>query len=90
MFLTKFLELAIRARMAEAGRNPLKSGQCFLHGPADEGYVSLAGSQSPQIGSMFLTIKGVYGAKVLNIKDCRNPLKSGQCFLPIALNVKLD
>ena len=40
-------------------------------------------SQSPQIGSMFLTDKL---GEDLKIKLCRNPLKSGQCFLQIYLS----
>ena len=41
-------------------RNPLKSGQCFLHnlcGTARKGILQGFKSQSPQIGSMFLTWK---------------------------------
>ena len=42
--------------------------------------LSSSWSQSPQIGSMFLTLKEMlnYGGR---ISVCRNPLKSGQCFL---------
>ena len=40
-------------------RNPLKSGQCFLlvNTAISHGYSFMALSQSPQIGSMFLTYK---------------------------------
>ena len=41
----------------DKGRNPLKSGQCFLHEHTDNVWDALVNdqSQSPQIGSMFLT-----------------------------------
>ena len=43
--------------MAKFRRNPLKSGQCFLlkHDKVNVEYLKKALSQSPQIGSMFLT-----------------------------------
>ena len=62
-------------------RNPLESGQCFLRmntkkgGEGDESLVS----QSPRIGSMFLTL--YLNSKILNTYSRRNPLESGQCFL---------
>ena len=119
----------------DKSRNPLKSGQCFLHkgGEVMQIVCAWCKSQSPQIGSMFLTwfkhekeekalkrmsqspqigsmflTKTYFILKVLKIKDylvaipsnrvnvsyflkgfrynqfynwCRNPLKSGQCFL---------
>ena len=44
----------------DLGRNPLKSGQCFLQifqcGIYKKGYKE---SQSPQIGSMFLTLQEI-------------------------------
>ena len=45
----------------------------------------MVSSQSPQIGSMFLTLKN--GACMLIFAQTlgRNPLKSGQCFLLIFL-----
>ena len=62
-------------------RNPLKSGQCFL--PCCfcryRGGVARK-SQSPQIGSMFLTLKVVLTSNLIFTRS-RNPLKSGQCFL---------
>ena len=64
-----------------SGRNPLKSGQCFL-----QTFTVLrikepeAKSQSPQIGSMFLT-RNKSRKTTENTEQCRNPLKSGQCFL---------
>ena len=42
--------------------------------------MAIEGSQSPQIGSMFLTKELRKRAKELAWS--RNPLKSGQCFLP--------
>ena len=64
------------------GRNPLKSGQCFLHGIEDFiGIMESGMSQSPQIGSMFLTHKAMITNNTSS-NPCRNPLKSGQCFLP--------
>ena len=92
----------------EFSRNPLKSGQCFLHLyeileedskrlglvaiPSNRVNVSysrgwkvwcggILASQSPQIGSMFLTQKHI-GVQTQMPKMSRNPLKSGQCFLP--------
>ena len=63
------------------GRNPLKSGQCFLLIFKKE--VKQNGknlSQSPQIGSMFLTSFPSQGYEGKG-REGRNPLKSGQCFL---------
>ena len=48
--------------MGKGGRNPLKSGQCFLQISMKSGLKTLKKSQSPQIGSMFLT-------RVINIKE---------------------
>ena len=39
-------------------------------------------SQSPQIGSMFLT-QELADAGAFSAKQSRNPLKSGQCFLQL-------
>ena len=45
-------------------------------------------SQSPQIGSMFLTME--YSQNSRPIWLCRNPLKSGQCFLQDFWRVDYD
>ena len=66
------------------GRNPLKSGQCFLHIQRKlmiHGLSQVLGSQSPQIGSMFPTKIRRRIEDVLRKSSRRNPLKSGQCFL---------
>ena len=80
-FLQKYIA-ALKALELSLSRNPLKSGQCFLLKWAlkiKNSYFRYL-SQSPQIGSMFLTWKGQGFIKV-NFPPCRNPLKSGQCFL---------
>ena len=38
-------------------------------------------SQSPQIGSMFLTLSQIEVISPFGLRESRNPLKSGQCFL---------
>ena len=60
-------------------RNPLKSGQCFLHKRiARELYPILPTSRNPlKSGQCFL--RGEKGGS--GNCPCRNPLKSGQCFL---------
>ena len=84
MFLTcQKSEIVTNAR--RRGRNPLKSGQCFLR---DEmkmqalRFLHLYLSQSPQIGSMFLTLAIRYNIKADKEIEGRNPLESGQCFSP--------
>ena len=62
-------------------RNPLESGQCFslvenLH--AYKGLRASEKSQSPRIGSMFLTRKFLWMLNKWALR--RNPLESGQCF----------
>ena len=50
------LKTATGSTWLKWGRNPLKSGQCFLLCEVcAEKYCAHGGSQSPQIGSMFLT-----------------------------------
>ena len=58
MFLTEFWEEIGYRFPKNLRRNPLKSGQCFLRvGTVGVGIRGVCGilSQSPQIGSMFLT-----------------------------------
>ena len=65
-------------------RNPLKSGQCFLQQALNFllALLKKPRSQSPQIGSMFLT--SMFLTQIVSrITPRRNPLKSGQCFLPV-------
>ena len=52
---------AYRVVVLETRRNPLKSGQCFLleSNLSSNNAIKIAQSQSPQIGSMFLTEKKV-------------------------------
>ena len=67
----------------DRSRNPLKSGQCFLQNKRIWRLLEVAMdlSQSPQIGSMFLTRILEKGQSVYLGCYGRNPLKSGQCFL---------
>ncbi len=66
------------------GRNPLKSGQCFLPLKNNEWERKATSklSQSPQVGSMFPTKTSTSYRRWALRFTCRNPLKSGQCFLP--------
>ena len=70
-------------------RNPLKSGQCFLLQGKRKARLCLpwSTSQSPQIGSMFLTIPSEITQENWLTKS-RNPLKSGQCFLLAGLDAE--
>ena len=62
-------------------RNPLESGQCFsLEVELEEVEENEEESQSPRIGSMFLT-RMDYHFQGFTEKG-RNPLESGQCFSP--------
>ena len=84
MFLTLFWRKEVIKKWSFGGRNPLKSGQCFL--PQSQLYSDMVEkekgtSQSPQIGSMFLTLKYYCLKGEAMRKTSRNPLKSGQCFL---------
>ena len=59
MFLTRTRRCKYEDK-GRMGRNPLKSGQCFLPSQKRQGHMALKQSltsQSPQIGSMFLTNK---------------------------------
>ena len=58
MFLTSFI-LGRTDKCSDISRNPLKSGQCFLRSTLDliNNDNLQAMSQSPQIGSMFLTLQ---------------------------------
>ena len=65
-------------------RNPLKSGQCFLH-VKKKAVNKMAGFEkvaipSNRVNVSYLFCWLVYGQP--NNKRGRNPLKSGQCFLP--------
>ena len=57
MFPTRFYNMGKGINKTNKGRNPLKSGQCFLLN--EKGREKIGGiikkSQSPQIGSMFPT-----------------------------------
>ena len=78
MFLTP-LDAQQMGITMDTGRNPLKSGQCFLRKKKEQTKTVRQWSQSPQIGSMFLTEKEEEMRK--KKEQSRNPLKSGQCFL---------
>ena len=59
-------------------RNPLKSGQCFLHIPWQKPWHDSVGRNPLKSGQCFLQRL----QKQINpYALCRNPLKSGQCFL---------
>ena len=62
-----------------SGRNPLKSGQCFLR-KAEIKVADFKERRNPlKSGQCFLP--GSFLGNLLSIPR-RNPLKSGQCFLP--------
>ena len=71
------------------GRNPLKSGQCFLLSATMLWRLRVRVSRNPlKSGQCFLqNITCLNGIVVLT---GRNPLKSGQCFLQILLTGKVS
>ena len=81
MFLTDAPLKANEPTMSWIGRNPLKSGQCFLLKNGQLcGSLHHGGRRNPlKSGQCFLQGKSVPGKPVQRHR--RNPLKSGQCFL---------
>ena len=83
-----FLLIAVTKRkgLIGIGRNPLKSGQCFL--PTNEARFMLltcptltVAIPSNRVNVSYIK-KGNIQIHLFADTDCRNPLKSGQCFLP--------
>ena len=66
------------------GRNPLKSGQCFLQGQwegechTDDGQVAIPSNRV----NVSYSKRECVEEKMPDGSVSRNPLKSGQCFLP--------
>ena len=84
MFPTR-RKVAEKASYKEAlGRNPLKSGQCFLHRRTPPNYPYRKGRRNPlKSGQCFLPPNfKIRRVTRLRRAKRRNPLKSGQCFLP--------
>ena len=83
-YIMEFTKSGLKTLKNSPGRNPLESGQCFLH----QKTVNLQKrekpqwkSQSPRIGSMFPTPKCGKRTESGPVNWSRNPLESGQCFL---------
>ena len=80
MFLTEPESLLGSLKLIK-GRNPLKSGQCFLPNRGKECFFGMEEGRNPlKSGQCFLQRNKIKPSPVWDYR--RNPLKSGQCFLP--------
>ena len=83
MFLTAPKIVERKGGEEDDGRNPLKSGQCFLRRCKHENDQRLVGQvaiPSNRVNVSYTQLKKMVDAGVFT---SRNPLKSGQCFLHV-------
>ena len=81
MFLTAPKIVERKGGEEDDGRNPLKSGQCFLRRCKHENDQRLVGQVAIPSNRVNVSYKLIAQLDRASAFGGRNPLKSGQCFL---------
>ena len=92
MFLTQKISARRKPYGFMLGRNPLKSGQCFLPRISMDSSTTGSGKSGVAIPSNRVNVSytELIESLLYGNEECRNPLKSGQCFLRKRFFQRLD